>query len=224
MKKLLAVILTIVMVMTLSLTVFAAPSGFVSSPSGSEGPILEDFENADEDCESELELTHYGDRDELDDESREILEDAYESIVNASDLGELNKDLEDLAEKLGIPVEDLAVSDLFDISSSDCDGHSEHGEFTITLNDDDLKDFVGLMRYDGENWHLVDGARISDDGTKLIFTSDEIGAFAIVTNTGSSTVSPPTGDNFTWIYYVVVAAVVAAMGLAFVVYKTKKRA
>ena len=224
MKKLLAVVLAVVLVMALSLTALAAPQGFVSSPSGTAAPEILEFSNSDEDCISKLTITPYGERNKLDEAGRKLMEDAYNKIINSSNLGELNKNLENLAKQLGITVNDLAVSDLFDISSKDCVSHDEHGEFTIKLKDEDLKNFAGLMRYDGTHWHLVEGAKISADGTHLTFTSKEIGTFAIVTKTGSSTVSPPTGDNMSWVYYVVIAVVVAAMGVAFVAYKTKKRA
>ena len=86
MKKLLAICLTIVMLMSFSVIAFAAPDNFVSSPSGQSAPEIIDFSVESEDCYADLIITPYSERDDLPEEIREQFEKAYEQIVSATDL------------------------------------------------------------------------------------------------------------------------------------------
>jgi len=67
MKKLAILCLSVVMLLSLGLTVFAAPGGFVSSPSGNPAPELIDSVNKTEGCTAQLKITPYSERNTLDD-------------------------------------------------------------------------------------------------------------------------------------------------------------
>lgn len=220
MKKVFAVILTFLMVVTMGVTVFAAPNNFISSPGGNKNPVLVKWEPLDEDCDANLTITPYADRADLDDEARDLIEKARDIIVNASDLSELCGALSDL----GVDVKDLAVSDLFDVDYTECDEHYDHKGFKIWLDSDALDKFVGLMHFDGKDWTLITAADIDEDGY-LAFETEKNGPFAIVLNTeqgGSSSGNPPqTGDDFRWWIYAALMAV-SAVALLFIGYKLKK--
>lgn len=206
MKKVLVLCLTVVMLFAFSVTTFAAPNGFVKSPEAQQGPVIVEGD--------EVIVTPFGDRDNLDDETKEKLEDAYNSIINADDLTELNDALKELAEELGIDPDNIAVSDLFDV---DFDGE---GPYTVTIKPETLENFVGLMRWDGEKWVLIDNAKVN--GKLLTFSLDEPSQLAILVNAGAGSVgSPVTGDVFPWVLVVAIAA--SAIGLAVIVPKLIKK-
>ena len=217
MKKALALVLVLVMMYTLSIPAFAAPGAFVSSPSNSGAPSLEDFFNESPECFAELIITAYRDRGTLSDEKKAELEKAYQDIVNATDLSTLNASLKTAAAKLGIETTDLAVSDLFDVSYYSCEHHEEHGKFTIKLKANTFDKFVNLLHYNGTSWDVVEGATV-DENDILTFTVDDLSPFAVVVNT--STATDNTGDNSAIAYVLLIMASVA--GIAVIGYKAKK--
>lgn len=221
MKKIVAIILALVLVFSLSLTAVAELGGFIESPSNNKAPELVSAKNEDEDCEAKLSITAYADRDELSQEIIEKLEEAYGIIVKADDLSELNSKVEDFAKKRGVKVADLAVSDMFDISAAGCNDHEGHGHFDIALKSDTLKNFVCLIHYYEGKWNVVEDAKVTQDGTHLEFTEKEFSPFAIVVNTGAEGTSPETIDNSNTVWYVAVM-VVCALGLLVVLKKQKK--
>lgn len=223
MKKVMAIVLSFVMVMSMSITVFAKPGAFVSSPSGNPAPTLVEGKPQSDDCTGELIITPYSERDTLSEEIRAQFEKAYNEIVAATDLTKLNADLAALAAKLNIRSADLAVSDLFDITYIGCDVHEGHGYFDITLKADTLDRFVGLLHLDGDNWELVEDAKVETvNGEKhLTFSIDDFSPFAIVVNTDDGATPPQTGDNNMIALYVVVMAV-SALALV-IIWRLKKK-
>jgi len=173
MKKLLAICLMVVMVVSMSATAFAATDGFVSSPSGNAAPGLVSFKSSDEDCTATLNITPYGDRHDISDTLRNMLEKAYEDIAGSTDLTKLNPDLSKIAADKNIDGKDLAVSDLFDIHAAGCDYHEEHADFDIILDAATLKGFVGLLHMNkDEKWEFVDNAKVVNNGEHLKFSVD----------------------------------------------------
>lgn len=224
MKKVLAICLMMVMVVSMSVTAFAAPNGFVSSPSGNAAPVLISFKASDEDCTAALHITPYGERDEISDTLRTMLEKAYNEISNSVDLTKLNADLAKIAADKKIDGKNLAVSDLFDIHVTGCDYHDEHVDFDITLDVDTLNHFVGLlhMNKDGK-WELVPDAEVTNNGEHLKFSVDSFSPFAIVVDAGSQGNTPQTGDNSMIYVYVIISAVCALAIIVLAVKLRKKR-
>ncbi len=194
MKKVLALVMALAIMVMCSVSVLAAPTNFISSPSENGAPIVVSATNEDGDCTAIVIATPYSQRKNLSSNSRENMEKAYKNITETPDVAKLNEDLEKIAEDNGIEGEDLAVSDLFNVDYKDCINHEEHGKFTIKLSSETLKNYVGFMRFDGEKWILVKDATISD-GNYLTFTADELGTFAVVVNKDKT--SPATGDSIT---------------------------
>ena len=224
MKKVVAICLMIVMVLSMSVNVFAAPGGFVSSPSGNPAPEVVIFAPSDDDCKGRLVVTAYGDRHDLSEALREMLEKAYDSIVNSDDLTKLNAELAKIAADRNIASTDLAVSDLFDIHVIGCDYHDEHVDSDITLDADTLSHFVGLLHMNKDGvWELVTDAEVINNGEHLKFSVDSFGPFAIVVDTSSGTPdAPETGDNSMIHIYAIIMAV-SAIAIIVIAVKSKKQ-
>lgn len=213
MKKVLAICLMIVMVASLSLSALAAPNGFVSSPSGGKRPpVLDRFDPVDDDCTADLIITPFGDKNELPEGERKEMEDAYDDIVNADNLADLNKELEEAAKDKGIDPDNLAVGDLFHLGCEGCDDHENHEKFEVSLDAEGLDKFVGVIYRDEDgNWHWVDDAKVKDG--KLHFTGEGYHPYAIVLDTTVDE-SSKTGDSN---IIAICAAVMAVTAIALVV-------
>ncbi len=215
MKKILVFLLTVAMLATLGVTAFAEPGNFLNSPSKNKAPELIEGENASHECTAELIITPYADRHTLSDEKKAEIEKAYDMIVKTEDLTTFNDDFAKLVSDKNIPSDNLAVSDLFDVSYYSCEQHSDHGAFKITLKAETLEGFVALLHMRDGEWVLVDNAVA--DGDLLTFTVTDLSPFAIVVDSNP----PQTGDNFNWWIYVALM-VVSAASLCVVGYKLKK--
>ena len=191
MKKIFVLGLTVLLCLAWCLTAFAG--GFVSSPSSKGAPELVEAKNESEDCEAVLQIKGYGERHSLPDAIREVFEYAYSVIKNTTDLTTLSAKLAQIAQEKGYDASYLAVSDFFDISSSDCDTHENHGHFELVLKADALKNFVCLLHYYNGEWRVVEDAKVVENGTHLEFTEDEFSPFAIVVYTGEAPVQAPSG-------------------------------
>lgn len=218
MKKLLVTCLMMVMALSMSITAFANPGSFVSSPSGNPAPTVVEFKPSNADCTAQLVVTPYGERQTLPDDLRSIIEKAYDDIVNTDDLTKLNSSLAEVAENKNVDGTKLAVSDLFDIHLVGCDNQDGHTGFDVTLKADTLKSFVGLlcMNNDGE-WELVTNAEVINNDEYLKFSVDCFSSFAIVVETGV-----PTGDN-SLVYVYAILMVISAVAFVVILTKTKKQ-
>ncbi len=201
MKKITVVCLAVVMMLSMSLTAFA--DSFIESPSNNLAPEVESVEAPEvpEGETLEIEVTPYADADELDAEAEAALREAYADIKGTDDLSTLVEELAEIAEDLGIDVEDLAVSDLFDISAN----LDNPGTVTLKLKADTLKGFVALIHYNNGEWELVENAKAENN--VLTFSTDEFSPFAIVVDATLN--APQTGDNSNVIIWGSVAAVSA---------------
>lgn len=213
MKKLVALILSVVMV--LSMTV-AASAVFVASPSANKAPVVEEVKGGEKDLV--IEITAYKDRHTLDADSKAAIEDSYNDIKNAPDVTSLVASIKDVADKAGAKVADLKVADLFDVSA--VDGKIE-GTVTFVLSADTLKNFVALLHDKDGKWEVVEGAKV--DGNKLTFSVDSLSPFAIVVNNVEDKDSPATGNPVDYGMIFVVIAVVFGGAAALCIAKSKKR-
>ncbi len=229
MKKALVICLMLAMVISISLSAFAAPNGFVSSPTSNSAPEIVEFDPEDENCTAILNIVPYADRDQLSDTLLQYFNKAFDEITGTDDLSQLNADLARIADEMNIDGKDLAVSDLFDIHVTGCDFHDGHYDFDIILKADTLQHFVGLlhMNKNGE-WELVADARVTNNGEHLEFSVESFSPFAIVVDAtayeGSGGVDnvPGTGDN-SKVYIYVIIMVVSLAALVFVIAKSKEQ-
>ncbi|MBQ9743125.1 MAG: hypothetical protein IJV88_05585 [Ruminococcus sp.] len=193
MKKVLSICLALVMVFALSMTAFAAPGSFLESPSGVKGPEIIDFSNSDPNCTADVIVVPYADRDDLSEDHKTEMEDAYTQIHDADDLSNICTGLDSIAQDKGILTGDLAVSDLFALDMFGCDDHDAHGPFTIKLSADTLNGFVSLIQIIDGEWVIVPDAVV--DGEYITFSTEVPSTFAIVVDsTKAVATSPQTGD------------------------------
>lgn len=183
MKRILTAVFAILMIAAMTVSAFASSDAFVSSPSQKRAPELVDYENESEDCVAELEICAYGDRDQLEDEDRLKLEEAYSNLLETADLGDLNDDIDSLASSLKVDSNVFAISDVFDISYYDCDGHEAHGEFTITIKPESVKNYAGMIHYTDDGWELLESEE--KDGN-ITFVVDSLSPFAIMVHDGTA--------------------------------------
>ena len=215
MKKIITCLFVVLMMTSMLVTAFAANGAFVSSPSVIKAPELISYENSDDACTATLIICAYADRDQLSADKKAALEAAYNAIVGTADLADLAEEIGKLAKKLNIDSGVLAVSDLFDISYSDCEAHEEHGTFTVTLKPHMLDNFAGLLHYKNSEWVLVEHAEVSEDGVHLTFEEDELSPFAIVVHDG--TANP---CNFPWWLLILIIIVICGL-ITYIVYRKK---
>ena len=220
MKKLVALCLTLVLTLSMSVSVLAAPGAFVASPSGNTAPELVSF-IAPEDCEAELKVVSYADRHLLDAEIRLALEEAYKQIANVIENNDFSKALKALAQEKGMAASELSVSDLFDISYYDCGDHEGHNGFIITIKAETLENFIGILHMKDGAWENLEIREWNKSAKTITFFVETLSPFAIVVDNGTGSSTPPTGDNAMMIY--LGAALVAAAGLVVVVANSKKK-
>lgn len=197
MKKVLALCLALALVLSLGVSAFAAKGAFIQSPSNNQSPVVVGF-NGGNGCTSKPIVTGYGDRGSLSPEDLAKIEEAYNEIANANNPGNLVS---------GLGEGNFAISDLFDLSFSDCgQNHDGHGNFDITLKPETLNNFHALIRKTQNGWEIVKNA--TANGNHLLFTADSDAVYAIVV--GTKTSSPQTGDSTNVVLYVTFMVVCAA--------------
>ena len=215
MKKAFACLLVALLALNFSIVSFAKVGGFVSSPTGNQAPMVDSFKPGNADCDGTLVVTAYGDRAELPEDLRNLLEKAYKDVASTSDLTKISSDLAKIASDKSIKASDLAVSDLFNLHVAGCDAHEGHYNFDVTLSAETLNKFVALLQMNSDGtWQVVSGAQVINNGKSLKFSVKTPSPMAIVVNTGVGTDSPPTSDN--WMIYVY-GGVAAVSAVALVV-------
>ena len=191
MKKVIACLIAMVMMVAFSVTAFAAE--FVPSIEIKKGPTVVTAvdENGNEYI---IILTPLSETEKLKEPAKSHLLDAYDELKKVDDLTALTEALKTIIANKNIDSDNLIVKDLFDLT---IDGEFKGNVITITLTDDQLKNFVGLMVKTDKGWELIDDAKIVN-GNQLTFSMEGInptgslGSFAIIANNGAPS-SPNTG-------------------------------
>lgn len=220
MKKALAICLALVMAVSAAMMVFAAPGGFVSSPSGNEAPVIITVSYEDGSCNPKVVVTPYSERDTLEEEKEEDMNEAYDEIAANKNLSGLCSELSSVAAAKNIPVSRLAVSDLFDISAYHYGDHDFCGSITVKVGTEALRNFVALLHRDADGtWEVVPGVIVNVEEGTITFSADDFSPYAIVVDTGSNAI-PDTGAD---IYIPAIAMIASAVSLVFVLFSMKKK-
>ena len=168
----------------------ASAAEFFQSPTGEFAPEIKDFKNDDKDCTAILKLTPFEKRDRLEDYELAAFEDAYDSIVDTADITTLNEDFAALVKELGLDPTQVAVSELFNLSVSNCDEHDDHNESTVKLEINSVDTFVALLQYVDDEWVLVKNVKVNNTKSLLTFNTVEFTPYAIVLDTSSFIQAP----------------------------------
>ena len=174
MKKVLAICLMMVMLVTMSVSVFAAPNGFVSSPSTNTAPPVVDFKPSNGSTTITLNVVPYGERHEMEQELLEVFEEAYKTITEAENVTDLTEELKTIVEEKNIEPEKVAISDMFDIHTEGTVTDSGKIEYEITLDLEMLSHFVALLHMKDGKWEVVEDAQVVGDGQHLKFSVDSL--------------------------------------------------
>lgn len=213
MKKLLVFCIVVAVVLSMSVTVFAELGSFVSSPSTNGAPTL-DKDNSDEGAN----VVAYRDRDgSLSAEEVADLEAAYADIVGADNLVDLVPSLEEIANKLSVNVNGLAVSDLFHVELAN-DGEEHH----LRFNAKTLGNIVSLMHFVDGHWRLVADMEVVDEET-IDVVVDASGVYAVVVSTDGTPVYPQGLSTGAIIGIIAAIVVVAGAAVAAVIIIKKRK-
>ena len=189
MKKILAVCLALIMVV--SAGVFAyAKGGFIASPSGNSAPIIIEVTYDDIlSCKPKVVVTAYSDRGTLDDDKEEDMNEAYDEIASNKDLTILWPFLKEVAISKSLNPFYFAVSDLFDISAYHTLPHDYCGRITIRLSSETLSRFVALVhRTASGEWELIPNVILDVAEETITFSINDLSPFAIVVDTSAEDV------------------------------------
>lgn len=144
----------------------------------------------DDECEEELIVTPYIRKVDIESElSEQQLEESYAKILSVEDVGELCEDIIPIAHSLGVETQDLVVRDLFDITAYEhhvSDHHviEQHDKYyNVTLKVDSLENYVALMVYYDNEWHIVENVEVIRDENLLKFLTNELSPFALIVAT-----------------------------------------
>lgn len=227
MKKVFTLCLALLMVVSLAVPAMAAQGAFVSSPSATGAPALDSATPDSKDCTAEVIITSFADRANLDEASRQELEEAYNQIVNSDAANAFVETLGQLAASLGMQVSGLSISHLFDIDTTNCATHDGHGGFTITLKIENADKLLGVLHMGhSTKWEVCDSVVIDKEAGTVSFHATDFSPFALVVDNGT-TDGPQTGDddkkggNAWWIILIVVVVLIAAGVVVFILLKKK---
>ena len=206
MKKIVSVLLAVMLVFSLSAAAFA--DNFVSSVANAGAPELAAAVDADGNSVADaIAVVPNDEAKELEEAEQKAMEDAFNSLSGAANLGDLNAELKAAAGDKAV-----AVSDLFSIKAK---GDVKF-PVEITLKDKNLANFVGLMQFVDGAWKWVDAEVVNGE---LKFTADSLGVFAIIVAVDEAA-APATGESVP--YGFIIGAVVLIGAAAWFFAKSRK--
>ncbi len=219
MKKVLIVVFAVIMVVSAGVMAFAQ-GGFVSSPSANPAPVIIEVVYGEDSCEPRIVVTPYSERDTLDEEREEDMNEAYAEIAASEDLTDLCEALEIVAAEKGIPVENLAVSDLFDVTAYHTGYDHEYcGSIRVTLASETINNFVALLHRDKQgSWEVVPEVIVYADENAIEFLARDFSPFAVVVDVSGDDL-PNTGEA---LLIPAIAMFVSAVSLVVVLLNIKK--
>ena len=219
MKKALAIILSLVIVVCAGVMAFAE-GGFVSSPSGNDAPTIVEIIYEDGSCKPRVVVTPYADREDLENDKEEDMNAAYTEIYSNKDLTKICPALKEVSVKLGKNYLNFAVSDLFDVSLYHNLPHSYCGTITIKLEAETLKNFVALLHRNANGkWEVVPDVVVNAAESTITFSAKDFSPYAIVVDKAADS-APDTGSS---IYIPAIVMAVSAVSLAVVLFSLKKK-
>ncbi len=219
MKKVLAICLAVILVVSAGVLAFAQ-GGFVSSPSGNDAPTIVEIIYEDGSCKPKVIVTPYSEREDLEEEKEDDLNKAYDEISMNADLSKLCPALKDISVSIGVSHLRFAVSDLFDVSLYHTLPHDYCGRITIRLSAETLKNFVALLHRNSQGiWEVVPDVVVDHANQTITFSAMDFSPYAIVVDKDASSL-PNTGSM---LYIPAIAMVVSAVSLVAVLISIKKK-
>ena len=248
MKKILAGMMAVVLMMSCCILTAAAPNDFVASIELKPGPGLVEQETQDGrpgyaiivmPDGTEIPVPNGGiiitplvDADDAEDAIREALEDAFEQLQSIGSLDELVDNLQEILDSIanGTDVDDLVITDIFHIFVTDeyREYLEQGGKLHVKLDVD--SDVIAALKNIGDEWSALFGDNLIDngDGTYTLII-DQSCVIAFARDAGQVDVdyndpeqsSPQTGD-FTVVMMIGAAALLGCAAVWFVAAKKQK--
>ncbi len=219
MKKVLAICLAVILVVSAGVLAFAQ-GGFVSSPSGNDAPTVIDIIYEEGSCMPKVIVTPYSEREDLENEKEDDMNEAYKEISMNADLSKLCPALKDISVSIGVSHLRFAVSDLFDVSVYHKLPHNYCGKITIKVSAETLKNFVALLHRNSQGvWEVVPDVVIDSANQTLTFSAKEFSPYAIVVDKDATSL-PNTGSM---LYIPAIVMVVSGISLVAVLVSLKKK-
>ena len=209
MKKISITLLTLLILVGTTTSIFADPtnSPFTPSVETKEDVKIPDgidykhssyiqYKSDEDECMVDVVVTPFSHRDEIanpfNDElnlqSQAELQEAYESIKSKEEVVEFAPVLKGRGKEFSILDECMVVSTLFDVSTyheGEHDPHADHRKvYNLKVGADSLKYFMFLLHYDAETdkWEVVPGAQVTGKNKDtLTFSYHCCSPFAIIT-------------------------------------------
>lgn len=150
-------------------------------------------------CDVHIELTPYSSVEDMDDDktgdeltkaqaAQTELKEAYNQVKNANEVTDFAPVVKGYGQNFGIEDTCMIVSNLFDVTTYVDEGgsHSDTYDHTrlynIKMTTDSLQYFMCLLHYNGTNWEIVKGAKVTgEDKDTLTFEWKDGSPFAIIT-------------------------------------------
>ncbi len=219
MKKVLAICLAVILVVSAGVLAFAQ-GGFVSSPSGNDAPTVIDIIYEEGSCMPKVIVTPYSEREDLENEKEDDMNEAYKEISMNADLSKLCPALKDISVSIGVSHLRFAVSDLFDVSVYHNLPHNYCGKITIKVSAETLKNFVALLHRNSQGvWEVVPDVVIDSANQTLTFSAKEFSPYAIVVDKDATSL-PNTGSM---LYIPAIVMAVSGVSLVAVLVSLKKK-
>lgn len=234
MKKILSVFTVLIMLVSSSATCFGEFNDYVPSIAKREEVSIVGGEKTEfgtqiyiereDGCRDLLICTPYVNVDSLEGESKRLMIEAYESIINSKYVTYLSRELKTLATSKGMPEDCLVVRDLFDLTIIEEHSESHYDDLhdtgvELTIKTQSLENFVCLLHYRGDNiWEIVKDVEIIDD-TTLWFKVDSLSPFAIVVHDEYE----PVSTQHCFIHFIIIAVALITVLLDFVFKKEEKQ-
>ena len=180
MKKLFTMILVVLLTLTAVVSVSAAQDSFVPSVDVKDGPkvVLQTDSNGNSVAaiiydknghetgsvaQGGIIITPLSGMNSAPDKVKNALQNAFNQINAADDLGELSKEIADYIKdnNLDVEIKDLVVSQLFDIRLDDeyLELLEDGGSFTVQLNVDES--FLFLLMLQGNEWAICKDYKVN---------------------------------------------------------------
>ena len=211
-KKILALLVAAVLVLSFSVVAFAAGEGKDDGkyrPSADQGIRFFTVYDADGvDVTSKYTLTYFKDRGSLSEEDQKNFEDALDAIDEADSVNSVAEGLDELADG-----RELAISDLFYLVTDEDVKHP----IKLVVKEYQKSGFVGAINY--QDGHFVKDEAENESFTVTVYGIEKDGPVAFLART-YRLASPATGESVPYGFFA--GALVLACAAAFFFIKSRK--
>lgn len=160
-------------------------------------------------CHRKIVVTPYYLKETIEsDKSRSDIDIAYQMIMEAEHVSDLNSGVIPVANAKGATDDDLFIRDVFDITTYYCP--LQGNTIEITLTTEELSRYICLLHYVDGEFEIVPEAYVVIDDCHLYLRVDKLSPFAVVLASDYSyaPVSPAEDDGCIWHWYMIITLII----------------